>query len=115
MSGKEENKDWAAEFDLWVYGMSKIGVSKETHYHPLLQIADGMRTALAEKDRQIQGMVNKAADKHLAGYRELGAKCAACENKLDEKDKELARLREYKIEWELLIETAMNSKKYFDD
>lgn len=30
------------EFDLWVSAMARIGVSKETHYHPLLQIADRM-------------------------------------------------------------------------
>lgn len=41
-------------------------------------------TARAEKaEADVRFMVNKAADKHLDGYRELGARCAMLEHERD--------------------------------
>jgi len=34
------------EFDLWLSAMKRIGVSEDTHYHPLLQIARRLRDDL---------------------------------------------------------------------
>ena len=57
----------------------------------VIQAAD---KEIARLNGAIQEMVNKAADKHLDGYRELGQKCATLENEIATKDAELARLRE---------------------
>ena len=43
---KPEGADPVYDFDIWISAMKKIGVSEETHYHPLLQIARRLRDEL---------------------------------------------------------------------
>lgn len=38
--------DSIQEFDAWISAMKKVGVSEDTHYHPLLQIARKLRDEL---------------------------------------------------------------------
>ena len=53
-----------------------------------------LETALKKAEGNYQFMVDRAADQHLGGYRELGAKVAAAENALDEARADAQRYRE---------------------
>ena len=71
------------------------GMSGEELRATCLAIMDRLATAEAERDKAQENyrwMVNKAADRSLDGYRELGAKCAALEAERDAARAERDRL-----------------------
>ena len=51
--------DLIERFDSWWKGMQAVGVSEDTHYHPLLQLALEMRTALREQEEEANKRIDK--------------------------------------------------------
>jgi len=77
--------------------IDKLVLDIEMHIADKGEYLDENKAQAEEIERlkcDIQTMVNKAADKSLDGYRELGARAAAAENKRDDQAKEIERLRE---------------------
>lgn len=63
------------------------------HIKQLITYIDQLEGEFAKAKSDIQEMVKKAADQHLEGYRELGARAAEAENERDTVKAELAKLK----------------------
>lgn len=83
-----------------------------TEIRNLLAERDALKAELATAKSDIVCMVEKAADKSLAGYRELAGKCAALEQVADDLRVELAKAREdverFKRAYEITLQDCKN-------
>lgn len=80
---------------------------RELGQYDLANIYNQHAAALEEIERlkgDIRQMVEKEADEHLAGYRELGAKCAALEERAEKAERRAERL---KVHAEAMAPTVM--------